>query len=277
MNKSPLSLAFLSSMFAMAAVPSTQATLLLHYSFDSNSAGELSNGTSISNLGVGPAGAFTSGANGGSGSIVTSGVNFGGNALRLSPADNGHQLRGAPHIAVSVSLAQAGLSGSTPYTMMAWVNFDNRTGDNMIFGQLDGATLHHGSRNGNVHFGQWGDDLGPDQGFNFDNQAGTWHHVAYVNEANQNQSIYWDGVLIGGPDGGGSAGGMDLNQPAAIGTANNGGSFAGLLDEVRIYDSAMSASEIQSVMTLVPEPATATFAGLLGLAGLMVRRRRATL
>jgi hypothetical protein len=163
---------------------------------------------------------------------------------------------------------------------MAWVNFASTAGDNMIFGQdgtnaaNGGAVLHLGTRNGNLHSGHWADDIGPDQGISVPPGAG-WHHVAYTNDgAAGNQSIYLDGNLVVGPGAPGTAGAMDTSQLLRIGTANNGGSFSGMLDEVKIFNTQLSVTEIQAAMA-VPEPTTITAVIVGGLGLLMTRRRRA--
>ncbi len=278
MKKRQLSLVLLSAVCALAMVPASRAALVIHYTFDGNTLGTLTGGTSIDNV-VGTDGTFTSGTSGGSGTIVASGVAFGGNAMRLTPNADGDNLTAAPFILTNFSAVGAGITGSVSYTAMAWVNFSSGAGDNMIFGStgnIAGDSLHHGSRAGMLHTGHWGDDLGPDQGININSQVGTWHHVAYTNDGGtQAQSVYFDGVLVIGPGAGGNAGGMNVNNALAIGTSNNSGSFNGMLDEVRIYNTLLTQAEIQTAMTLVPEPTTATFAGLLALSGLMLRRRRA--
>ena len=57
------------------------------------------------------------------------------------------------------------------------------------------------------------------------------------------------------------------------GQANNGGGgefFNGSLDDLRIYDHALSQAEVRR---LVPEPSASTLC-LLALAGLLRRKRR---
>src|SRR5688572_21024909 len=135
MKKRQISLSLLSTAFILAAVPSAPAVLVIHYSFDGNTPGALAGGTGIDNL-AGADGTFTSGLAGGSGTIVASGVSggFGGNALQLAPNADGDEVGNAPHILTGFTAAGAGITGSTQYTAMAWVNFSSAAGDNMIFG-----------------------------------------------------------------------------------------------------------------------------------------------
>ena len=45
--------------------------------------------------------------------------------------------------------------------MMAWINFDNKSGDNMVFGQAVGSpVLHQGARDGQYYMAHWGNDIG---------------------------------------------------------------------------------------------------------------------
>ncbi len=147
----------------------------------------------------------------------------------------------APHVDSGLLMSNLGVTATTDYTAMAWVNFGSQTGDNMVFGSSAGTFLHLGSRGVNYHSGHYGDDLTVGT-----TVIGQWHHVAYVNQG-QTQTIYVDGVSIG--TGATGAGSMDPSFPVLIGTSGNAGSFVGSVDEVKIFNSALTQPEIQSEQT----------------------------
>ncbi|RYD35382.1 MAG: hypothetical protein EOP86_08620 [Verrucomicrobiaceae bacterium] len=148
----------------------------------------------------------------------------------------------APNVDTGLVMSEVGITPTTDYTAMAWVNFSSQTGDNMIFGSSAGTFLHLGSRGVNYHSGHYGDDLTIGT-----TVVGQWHHVAYVNQG-QTQSIYVDGALVSAA-GATGAGSMDTSFNVLIGTSLNAGSFVGALDEVKIFDSVLTPAEIQAERT----------------------------
>ncbi len=75
--------------------------------------------------------------------------------------------------------------------------------------------------------------------------AGVWTHVAVTNDASGNFTFYINGVNAGGS-------GTNLlnygNNPITIGSRNGSAEFFnGAIDEVRIYNRALAATEIQSL------------------------------
>ncbi len=106
----------------------------------------------------------------------------------------------------------------------------------------------------------------------------TWHHLAFTYQAGASQSLYVDGVLRATTST--PAGIVENSAPLLLGGMMLGSptsTYTGLLDEVRMYNHALSAGEVATLSgTAVPEPASsAALAGatLLGLAA--TRRRRA--
>jgi parallel beta-helix repeat protein len=87
--------------------------------------------------------------------------------------------------------------------------------------------------------------------FSYDNsQAGTWHLITAV-LANGNISLYQDGVLKAGPSGIDSNSVRTDTNPLRIGslgwTSSSLRNWDGLLDEIRVYNRALSGSEIVSL------------------------------
>ena len=110
--------------------------------------------------------------------------------------------------------------------------------------------------------------------------ANEWHHVAVVGSTIAGTlTVYIDGVQVAqdatlangvtfnGADGIGTAH-LAVGTPRAGGTLSR--NFGGLVDEVAIYDQALTASDFLA-RTTIPEPGSAL---LLSLGGLMLLRRR---
>lgn len=109
-----------------------------------------------------------------------------------------------------------------------------------------------------------------------------WHHVAVVQSGNSLASIslYVDGVAETlSYNGGGAAtaintviGATTQGRIGGSGHATNY-NILGSIDDVRVYDEALSASQIQQLMVPVPEPSTTAAISAAAL-GLLLRRRR---
>lgn len=119
---------------------------------------------------------------------------------------------------------------------------------------------------------------------------GSWHHVVSIYSAggtfgSGQVSHYVDGVLFS--DGQANTGGDTVSvntttsssingttYPVTLGGRHQGvlASFSGSIDEVRIYDHALDASEVQALYQ-VPEPSVSLLAGLAMSFGLQRRRR----
>ena len=105
-----------------------------------------------------------------------------------------------------------------------------------------------------------------------------WHHVAVVESGGSlsTVSLYIDGALQSvAYNGGGS--GLAINTITGANTFTIGGSlhsasynFLGSIDEVRMYDEALTQAQVQALM--VPEPTGALL--MVSALGLQIRRRR---
>lgn len=171
--------------------------------------------------------------------------------------------------------ATAGLpSGSGDRTIAFWVNGSNMAvGNTMLFGwgnlagqEMSSIVLGLGNApSRKVGFWGWSADFESVSTLSDD----TWYHVAFTLSGTSGD-IYINGALDN------SATLPVLNTPTGTNLFFGNfsgimGNFDGLLDEVTVYDRALSATEIQTLAT-VPEPATLSML-LLGFGGIMIRRR----
>lgn len=103
-----------------------------------------------------------------------------------------------------------------------------------------------------------------------------WHHVAGVyDQATSTAWIYVDGVLANSTTGGRSPGNGTLLNVGGV--AYGYPNFAGVLDDVQVYDGALGASEIQFLSShpgqTIPEPGVMSVVWLVATTGLALRRR----
>jgi hypothetical protein len=274
----------LASLFLTQSAHVAQAGQTLKYTFDDitaspavpNSApGATQNGTLVTGVASALAPVIEQG-----GVVFVNGVGYNlGNVARFGNAtgfDNGWAEGNAPHIATGASQGTFGINGNLPYTAMAWVKFENRASDNMVFGNSSsgGGFLHLGTRDGRYWSGHWGDDIeGPTTNLS---DINNWHHMAWTNDSSNNQSIYLDGALILGPTTTGATGGLDVNAPLAIGTSGNGGGFFGSVDDVKVWNETLTPAQIAAERTstlvlatpAVADPVVAyTFDNVVGSGG----------
>ena len=94
--------------------------------------------------------------------------------------------------------------------------------------------------------------------------AGAWHHIVGINENNTTRRIYVDGILQSGTDDLNNTGTRSLTNVLSIGNHQSTGneSFDGRIDEVRIYNRALSSDEVTQLYRLTTPTGTDT--GLKG-------------
>ena len=119
-----------------------------------------------------------------------------------------------------------------------------------------------------------------------------WHHIV-AQKTPTHLEIYVDGVLASGSLLTGSESIMPIATPIDyaglganlfFGRHGNGGTgndFAGLLDEIRIFEGNLTQQQISNLRnfnSLVPEPSSFALAGIAGVVAVasVVRRRRAS-
>jgi len=78
-----------------------------------------------------------------------------------------------------------------------------------------------------------------------------WHHVAATYDGAQ-MNLYLDGTLMKTGDNSGTL--QSTGADVVIGNQSSTNHFGGILDEVLVYDKALSVEEIQQIYTTTPDP-----------------------
>jgi VCBS repeat-containing protein len=138
-------------------------------------------------------------------------------------------------------------TGNSDRTLALWVKADAFLSGEAFFagygnfGSFD-QTYQLGTSGSTLFFSQWGGGVtGPSL------QAGQWYHVAVTNVQNL-VTLYVNGTAAG-------SGTVSINTPAGTefyagripGSLGDSRKLQGQLDEVQLYDRALTASEIQSI------------------------------
>tara|TARA_Y100000588_G_scaffold194258_1_gene208346 strand:- start:120 stop:956 length:837 start_codon:yes stop_codon:yes gene_type:complete len=256
---------FLLPAVVLLGVAQAHAGLVLHYAFD-----ETSGATAADSSGSGNTGTLF---NGGSTPWVPGRI---GNALSIDYVTNGYVR----------AVGYEGVLGTNARTLAYWVNSTNLGEYNYaVTWGVSGGTLsrieawNHGS-NGKALLSFGGANIG---GSGPSVTDGTWHHVAYSfpdSASLADVKIYVDGTLYTTAWGGATIINTNGGKDVFVGTDSGfGNRFAGMIDDLRIYDHALSASEVSALASMggsgAPEPAeTFAFLGLLVAAGLGYREWR---
>ena len=128
------------------------------------------------------------------------------------------------------------------FTVEAWVNiYDFSTGDQAILADASSCDLHLIIRGQHPYLGFCGNDIQASTTMN----AGTWYHITYQYDISTGtQAIYVNGVLDYS-----EAGHSPLADDQQVGIGQcPWGTLTGSVDELRIWNYALSQSEIQATM-----------------------------
>ena len=264
MNRSSL-LPFLAITGSLSLTTLAPAALIGYWDFNEGT------GTSVANS----ANASFNGTVAGGAAWVPGPLGF-GSALSFDGVDD------------QVNTSFSAVTGSAARTVAAWIKYPNQPGSSP--NEFD-AIVSYGN---NTTSNRWTfrvSDTGAITPYQLRLEASgggvnaptllnddAWHHVAVVQSGGTlgTVSLYVDGALQSvAYNGGGAA--LAINTVTGANTLTIGGSlhsaaynFLGSIDEVRMYDEALTQSQVQALM--VPEPS----ASLLSLAAvtLLTRRRR---
>ena len=253
----------LGGLVALALAGSANAALIGHWAFD-----EGTGTTAADSSGNGNTGVFAGGVSWGTG----------------GPGGNYAVIDGSANSVIDPNVTLPAMTTTNDFTWAFWANSQEVIGGTqqnaiMIGNRYNGAGTDYAPRqfvkftptkfewhqNGNGNDNQEFDDL----------VVGEWHHHAVVKTGTSVQ-YYRDGVAVGGPgtlnESLGSAVAMRFFMGGNTGTGSANEVFNGYLDDVRIYDNALSASEINALSQPIPEPSSLLL-GALSL-GMMLRRKR---
>jgi chitodextrinase len=184
----------------------------------------------------------------GSGTTAVDSSGNGNNATLVnSPTWTAGQVNGALQFNGSNSYASVpangGLNVSGQFSITMWVkDLSNNQSLEQIFGRDDYS--------GRLLFGGWG-EIKAEFGDEFDTPlyvlpTGSWHHVAYV-AGSSGETLYVDGAVVASDTFTGAT--FVNSNPIFMGDSiSNAYPFNGSLDEVRVYNRALSASEVLAVM-----------------------------
>jgi hypothetical protein len=125
------------------------------------------------------------------------------------------------------------------YTMAAWIQLTGAVDQEFVFGQTNAASevLHNGVRGAKAHQGHWGNDITAASTL----ATATWHHVIWQYEGGR-EKIFVNGVIDGGPVARGVL--NNTNIVSVGGCGPTGWGFDGLIDDVVIYNQALSRGQI---------------------------------
>jgi prepilin-type N-terminal cleavage/methylation domain-containing protein len=132
------------------------------------------------------------------------------------------------------------------WTVTAWVYWDGSSGENIIYNK---ENLYEARVSGGYVNYAWRPHWVWDGGTAFPVTAGTWTHVATTYEGTE-QVLFKDGLPVYRRDETGGSIGSNSSK-LLIGARGSGtpyNFFGGRIDEVRIYDRALSHSEILAIV-----------------------------
>ncbi len=136
--------------------------------------------------------------------------------------------------------------GSSPWTVSAWFKWDGSSDENIIYNK---ESLYEARvRNGQVHYA-WRPHWNWDGGSSFPVTANSWYHITTVYDGSE-QILYKDGQQVYARSESGSMGSNGYKfLIGARGHTSPRNFFGGMIDELRIYNRALSESEIGQLVT----------------------------
>ena len=154
--------------------------------------------------------------------------------------------------------------GTGDFTVEAWINVrKSALVTNKEYGVVNKNSFYQGTPGWGIEVSTWGSDGNfgvicyitnqtswvPSKYLSVRNSSMTadvWHHIAQVRTGNT-LNLYFDGELVGTNTHGEISGNVNNSQPVIIGAHSWGPNFPGLIDEVRIWGSALTADQLDDM------------------------------
>lgn len=148
---------------------------------------------------------------------------------------------------------------TNPFSVSLWIYVNNSLASSTEYGLINKNVTYQASAGWGLEISSWGVGGGK---FNVTNyittqttwgntnvskgslDVNTWYHVVGVRNSTTTY-IYVDGVLGSSKSHADGAGNVDNAQPIVIGDNSWGPNFPGKIDDVRVYNRALSADEIK--------------------------------
>ncbi len=143
---------------------------------------------------------------------------------------------------------------ATDFSVLLWIKWAGTSSDPAFISNKD---WNSGSNTGYViadggSTWQWNWNVSGGSRVDYDPSGPTlndnqWHHLCVTHDRDGFATFYVDGVYQGRRDISGSTGSIDSGMPHVIaqdGTTTYGSTYAGLIDDARIYDYALSHAEV---------------------------------
>jgi hypothetical protein len=185
---------------------------------------------------------------------------------RHGQADSAYQFDGNDAITFNIA------SPSTA-TYSVWATWESAGNYDMLFNtgaNGSGPDLWFHESCDSIYWNTWdscGNEFSGSTAVGLNN--GDWHHYTIVNDASTDTQLYIDGALVGAATYKAPGGVFTLGSEAA-GSATYG--WVGKIDDVKIYNTALSAEEISNLHTFsnMQNSVTAVSAPVVGLLSVML-------
>lgn len=211
--------------------------------------------------GTGTTAADSSGSVPANNGTLAGGAAFSASAAPITSFANPGALSVSAATSSKVMVPNSGINRLTnTFTVMGWVNPSTVSGIQRVISSARTTTSGNGwafgLNNTFLQFSTYGvKDYFTTQGTGM--KAGQWYHIAAVMDSSNAVSFYIDGVLVEKVTSAGP-GIADTDDVLLIGARTNNGAttltdgFNGLIDDLKIYNRALSASEIAGQVGVAP-------------------------